>query len=323
MIFRNLGRLGPPVSMIGLGCNSFGSRIDLQAARCVIHKALDEGVTFFDTADRYGKAGGSEAILGQVLSTRRKDVFVATKFGLPMDEQGALKGASQAYISAAAAASLRRLKTDYIDLYQLHFPDPSTPLEETLRALHDLVEDGKVRFIGCSNLPASEVAEAQRITRRLELNAFVSCQDEYNILMRNIENELIPAIQEHGLGLLPYFPLASGLLTGKYKRNDPLPKDSRFSTWRKLADRYLTDANFTIVERLEAFCLERSRSLLELAVSWLASHHIVSSVIAGATRPDQVEQNAKACNWKLSPQDLRDIDSIIRLPSSSKRIEST
>jgi aryl-alcohol dehydrogenase-like predicted oxidoreductase len=305
---RNLGKSGLRVSLVGLGCNNFGGRIDLEASRRVVHKALDLGITLFDTADSYGNLGGSETILGQVLGERRKDIVLATKFGQAMDPAGNLKGASRRYILSAVEASLRRLQTDWIDLYQLHIPDPLTPLEETMRALDDLVHQGKVRYIGCSNLPAWQVVEAQWISRELGIQAFASCQDEYSLLVRNIEKELLPAMQAHGLGLLPYFPLASGMLTGKYKRNAPVPEGSRFAAWKALGERYANEANFDIVERLEKFSQQRGHSLLELAFSWLTAHPAVSSVIAGATRPEQVEQNAKAADWTLTPEDLAEID---------------
>jgi aryl-alcohol dehydrogenase-like predicted oxidoreductase len=308
MRHRNLGKSGLQVSLVGLGCNNFGGRIDLEASRKVIDKALDLGITLFDTADYYGNMGGSETILGQVLGERRKDIILATKFGYAMDSAGKLKGASRRYILTAVEASLRRLQTDWIDLYQLHVPDPLTPLEETLRALDDLIRQGKVRYIGCSNLPAWQVVESQWISRELGIHAFASCQDEYSLLVRTIEKELLPAVQAHALGLLPYFPLASGMLTGKYKRNVGVPEGTRFAAWKALGDRYANDANFDIVERLEKFCQQRGHALLELAFSWLAAHPSVSSVIAGATRPEQVEQNAKAADWTLTPEDLAEID---------------
>ena len=219
-----------------------------------------------------------------------------------------MKGGSRRYIISAVEASLRRLKTDWIDLYQLHTPDPLTPIEETLRTLDDLVRQGKVLYIGCSNLPSWQVVESQWTSRELGIHAFASCQDEYSLLVRGIEKELLPAMQAHGLGLLPYFPLASGMLTGKYKRNTPLPEGSRFAAWKALGDRYANEANFDTVERLEKFAHQRGHSLLELAFSWLAANPSVSSVIAGATRPEQVEQNAKAVDWVLTPEDLTEVD---------------
>ena len=308
MKLRTLGKSGLQVSMVGLGCNNFGGRIDLEASRKVVHKALDLGITLFDTADIYGEKGGSESILGQFLGDRRKTIVLATKFGMPMDEAETLKGGSRRYMFSAIEASLRRLKTDWIDLYQLHQPDPLTPMEETLRALEDLIRQGKVRYIGCSNLPAWQVVEALWTARYLDLNRFVSCQDEYSLVVRDPERDLLPAVEAYGLGFLPYFPLASGLLTGKYKRSEPMPEGARLTKTQRLADRYLTDGNWRIVERLEGFCAERGRTLLELAFSWLAARPAVSSVIAGATRPEQVEQNVKAVGWTLSPDDLAEID---------------
>jgi aryl-alcohol dehydrogenase-like predicted oxidoreductase len=309
---RNLETSGLLVSLVGLGCNNFGGRIDLPASRKVVHKALDLGITLFDTADVYGERGGSETCLGEILGDRRKDIVLATKFAMPMDDAGRLKGASRRYIMSAVEASLKRLKTDWIDLYQLHSPDLSTPIEETLRALDDLVRQGKVRYIGCSNLAAWQVVEAQWTARHRNLEAFISCQDEYSLLVRDIERELIPATTQYGLGLLPYFPLASGLLTGKYQRNAPKPDGARLSYMPNLAERYMTEANWRIVERLGDFAAGRGHSLLDLALTWLAAQPVVSSVIAGATKPEQVEQNVRAVDWDLTPEDLVEIDGITR-----------
>ncbi|HWK47570.1 MAG TPA: aldo/keto reductase [Stellaceae bacterium] len=311
---RTLGKSGMEVSIVGLGCNNFGGRIDLEASRKVVHKALDLGITLFDTADMYGNQGGSEECLGQILGDRRKDIVLATKFGMPMDAAETAKGASRRYIMAAVEASLRRLKTDWIDLYQLHRPDPLTPIEETLQTLNDLIRQGKVRYIGCSNLPAWQVVEAQWTARELGLNAFASCQDEYSLLVRDPDRDLIPAMQAYGLGLLPYFPLASGLLTGKYKRNAPMPDGARLTTTQRLSDRYMVDANWQIVERLEDFAQARGRDLLTLAFSWLAARPTVSSVIAGATKPEQIEQNIQAVDWSLTPEELAEIDRLTAKP---------
>ena len=218
MQIRNLGGSGLRVSAVGLGCNNFGQRIDLEASRKVIHKALDLGITLFDTADIYSNMGGSENVLGAVLGDRRKDIVLATKYSKPMAEDGTKQGASRRYIMNAVEASLKRLKTDYIDLYQQHDYDPLTPIEETLRALDDLVREGKVRYIGNSNFPAWRVAEAEYVARAMNVGRFVSCQDEYRLVVRDVEKDLLPAAQEYRLGLLPFFPLASGLLTGKYKQ---------------------------------------------------------------------------------------------------------
>ena len=313
MQVRNLGNSGLRVSLVGLGCNNFGGRLDLEGSRKVVHKALDLGITLFDTADVYGglgggKTGGSEECLGQILGDRRKDIVLATKFAMPMDAAEKLKGASRRYIMAAVEASLRRLRTDYIDLYQQHRPDPLTPIEETLRALDDLVRQGKVRYIGCSNLAAWQVTEAHWTAKQHNLNGFVSCQDEYSLLVRDIERDLVPAMQAYGLGLLPFFPLASGLLTGKYQRNARMPEGARLTATQRLADRYLTERNWKLTERLADFAAKHGHSLLELAFSWLAARPPVASVIAGATKPEQVEQNVRAADWKLGAEDLAEID---------------
>jgi aryl-alcohol dehydrogenase-like predicted oxidoreductase len=310
MKLRKLGESGPQVSVVGLGCNNFGLRIDLEASRSVIHKALDVGITLLDTADIYGNRGGSETMLGQILGENRKRVVLATKFGGGMDEAGKMKGASRRYIMSAAEASLKRLRTDWIDLYQIHFPDPATPIEETLRAFDDLVRAGKVRYIGCSNFAGWQLVDAQWNARHFDLHAFVSCQNEYSLLVRSVERELLPAMQKFGVGMLPYFPLASGLLTGKYARNQPAPENSRFHSLKGLADRYLTEANWKIVGRLEDFCAKRGHTLLELAFTWLLARPTVASVIAGATRPEQVEQNAKAADGVLTPEELAELDLI-------------
>jgi aryl-alcohol dehydrogenase-like predicted oxidoreductase len=309
---RNLGRSGLRVSVVGLGCNNFGAKLDVEGARPVVHKALDLGITFLDTADIYGNSGGSEECLGQILGDRRKDIVLATKFGMAMDTAETKKGGSRRYVMAAVEASLKRLKTDWIDLYQLHRADPLTPIEETLRALDDLVRQGKVRYVGCSNLASWQVVEAHWTARELGLNAFVSCQDEYSLLVRDIERELVPAIEAYGLGLIPFFPLASGLLTGKYRRDAALPHGARLALVKRLADRYLTEANWRIVERLEDFCATRGHGLLDLALSWLAARPRVASVIAGATSPAQVEENVKAAGWTLTPQDMAEVDRLTK-----------
>jgi aryl-alcohol dehydrogenase-like predicted oxidoreductase len=308
MELRNLGRSGLRVSLVGLGCNNFGQRVDLETARGVVHRALDLGVTLLDTADIYGGRGGSEEALGQILGDRRKDIVLASKFGMAMDDADVLKGASRRYIMRAVEASLRRLRTDWIDLYQVHRFDPLTPIEETMRALDDLIRQGKLRYVGCSNFPAWRVAEAHWTARHLNLNGFVSIQDEYSLLVRDIERDLIPAAHGYGLGLLPYFPLASGLLTGKYRKGEAPAADTRFAKMANLAERYLTEANFALVEKLDAFAKAHGHALLELAFAWLAAREPVASVIAGVTRPEQVEQNVKAVEWKLTPEDLAEID---------------
>jgi aryl-alcohol dehydrogenase-like predicted oxidoreductase len=306
---RNLGKSGLRVSVVGLGCNNFGGRTDFEATKKVVHKALDLGITFFDEADTYGDPrGSSEAYLGEILGDRRKDIVLATKFARPMDAAGRFQGASRRYIMEEVEASLRRLKTDWIDLYQQHQPDPLTPIEETLRALDDLVQQGKVRYIGCSTLPAWQVVEAQWTAKHHGLHHFISCQEEYSLLARRLDREMMPVLQAYGLGLIPFAPLANGLLTGKYKRDAPLPQGARLSYMQRSAARYLTESNWTIIERLKDFAAERGHSLLELAVSWLARRPQVASVIAGATRPEQVEQNVRAAGWPLTEAEMQEID---------------
>jgi aryl-alcohol dehydrogenase-like predicted oxidoreductase len=307
---RTLGRSGLAVSVVGLGCNNFGSRTDLVQSRVVIDRAIERGITFFDTADSYGERGGSERILGEVLGARRQDIVLATKFGNAMDDQGVLKGGSRRYVMRAVEASLARLRTDWIDLYQLHKPDPRTPIEETLRALDDLVRQGKVRYVGCSNLAAWSVADAAWTSRHLGIVPFVSAQDEYSLLARDHERELVPALSAFGLGLLPYYPLASGLLTGKYRRGAALPPGSRLDKSKAWAERFLTERNWDRVEALERFCRGRGRTLVELAFSWLASRAPVASIIAGATRPEQIDANVAAAGWKLTQDELVEVDAI-------------
>jgi aryl-alcohol dehydrogenase-like predicted oxidoreductase len=307
---RRLGHSTLDVSIVGLGGNNFGGRIDFAASRRVVDAAIARGINLIDTADAYGNRGGSEEELGRILGEKRKTIVLASKFGLPMDAAGKLKGASRRYIMQAVEASLKRLRTDWIDLYQLHRPDPQTPIEETLRALDDLVRQGKVRFIGCSNLSAPQLAEAQDIAKRHGLAQFVSCQDEYSLLARDVEAALIPAAKTYDMGLLPYFPLAGGLLTGKYRRGAPLPEGSRFAKNPRRADEFMSERNWRIVAALEAFVSARGRTLLELAFSWLLRDPVVTSVIAGATSPEQVEHNIGAAGWTLSPEELAEIDRI-------------
>jgi aryl-alcohol dehydrogenase-like predicted oxidoreductase len=304
---RQFGTTDLCVSSLGLGCNNFGVRLDPAAARSIVHAALDVGITVFDTADIYGLRGGSESILGEALGARRKDVVLVSKFGLPMDEEGQLKGGSARYIATAIEASLKRLKTDWIDLYYLHRPDPTTPIEETLRALDMLISQGKVRYIGCSNMSASQIVEAQRISQANGLHRFIACQDQYNLLSRRIEAEIIPAMEAHRLALIPYFPLASGMLTGKYAFGAPIPAGTRMS-YKRYSDRFLNDENFQIVERLRDFCAMRSRSLVELAFGWLLTKSFVGCVIAGASSPEQVHQNAAAIDWQLSAAEMTEVN---------------
>jgi aryl-alcohol dehydrogenase-like predicted oxidoreductase len=308
--YRNLGRSGFEVSVIGLGTNNFGMRMDQDATQVVVDKAIDEGITLFDTADVYGGQGKSEEFLGKALGSRRQDVLVATKFASPMGEGPMKAGGSRHWIMNAVEDSLRRLGTDYIDLYQVHRPDPTTPLEETIRALDDLVTSGKVRYLGNSNFAGWQIAESHHLAKNNGWAPFISAQPQYSLLERNVEREVVPACNEYGLGVLPYFPLASGLLTGKYKRGEDAPEGTRLNS--PMGERTLTDRNFDKVEKLEEFAQGRGHTILELAFSWLVSQSHVGSVIAGATKPEQVEANAAAGSWKLDEEELAEVDQITR-----------
>ncbi|HKP79319.1 MAG TPA: aldo/keto reductase [Phenylobacterium sp.] len=313
MELRYVGDSGLRVSKVGLGCNNFADRSDFDASRRVIDAAIDHGITFFDTADVYGRRGGSEDYLGQILGAeRRQRVVLGTKFSIPMDDEGRLSGGSRAYVMQAVEASLRRLRTDWIDLYQLHMPDPRTPIEETLRAMEDLIRQGKVRYIGCSNLSAWQLVEAHWTAKSLGLSRFISASNEYSLVKRGVENDILPVARKYGVGFLPYFPLASGLLSGKYRRDTAPPQGSRFETTPRLAKPY-ADA-YETVERLATFAEARGRSLLELAFSWLLSTPTVPSVIAGATSAEQVEQNVRAADWVLSADELAEIDRLTAQP---------
>jgi aryl-alcohol dehydrogenase-like predicted oxidoreductase len=312
--YRNLGNSGLQVSVAGLGCNNFGRRLDAAQTRAVVDKAVELGVTLFDTADVYGPGGLSEEYLGAALKPHRRNVVVATKFMGPMGEGPLWAGASRRYIFEAVDASLRRLGTDYIDLYQVHFPDVKTPIEETLRALDDLIRAGKVRYAGCSNFAGWQVVEAQLIARAGGLSPFISAQNQYNLLDRRIERELVPACNKYGLSILPYFPLASGFLTGKYRPGEPPPEGTRLAAAGPMAERVMTEPNFHTLQQLEAFAAEREHTMVDLAVGWLASQPHVASVIAGATKPEQVEQNVAAATWRLSPDELPRVAAITRRP---------
>ena len=314
---RRLGNSGLAVSTVGLGTNNFGMKLDLAESRAVVHAALDHGITLFDTADSYGE---SESRLGQILQGNRDDVLIATKFGSDVRNRGQDNGAdwgargSRRYIRRAVENSLRRLRTDWIDLYQLHRPDPATPLAETLSALNDLVHEGKVRYIGHSNFSGWQVADAEWIAQTRGLERFISAQNEYSLLRRGIEGDLVPALEHYGIGLLPFFPLANGLLTGKYRRGEAAPRGSRLQVWQR--ESVLTDATFDILDKLEAFAAQRSITLLDVAIGGLAAQPAVGSVIAGATSPDQVAANVKAGQWQPTAADLAEIDSITAAEST-------
>lgn len=316
MEHRFFGRSGLEVSAVGLGCNNFGTRCDEKQTKAVVDAALDAGIDFFDTADIYGD-GASETLLGRALGKRRKEVVIATKFGgRSLADPIKPGGGSMRWIRRAVEASLERLGTDYIDLYQLHFPDDATPQKETLRALDDLISSGKVRYIGCSNFAGWQIADAIWISRRRGFAPYVSAQNRYNLLDRRVEREVLPASRHFGLGFLPYFPLASGFLTGKYERGTEPPAGTRMAQMSRIAEATLTEANFDRLEALVAFASERGHSVLELAMGWLASREAVTSVIAGATRPDQVKANVAAIEWKLSDEDLAEVDRLTRRRSA-------
>ena len=296
---RRLGTEGPQVSVIGLGCNNFGMRVDLEGTRAVVDAALDAGVTLFDTADIYGGHGGSESFLGEVLEGRRERVVLATKFGGDMGDGANARG-SRDYIRTAIDASLRRLRTDYVDLYQYHFPDSATPFEETFGALDELVREGKVRYVGHSNFEAAQVEEVDALARERSWARPVSAQNEYSLLRREVEQELLPVCERLGIGVLPYFPLASGLLTGKYGRGDPRPEGTRLSG----RDEVFTDEKFDRIEALERYASERGLTLLQVAIGGLLGQPALVSVIAGATKPEQVRANVEAGQWEPSSDDL-------------------
>jgi len=317
MRYRPLGDSGLMVSVTGLGCNNFGRRLDLGATRAVVNAALDSGITLLDTSDTYGGGGGSEELLGEVLAGRRDQVVLATKFGHQDFDMGygpaaGAKG-GRGYIRRAVERSLRRLRTDYLDLYQIHTPDPVTPVAETLAALGELVAEGKVRYLGHSNFTGWQIADAAHVARAAGLVPFVSAQNHWSLLERGAEAEVVPAARHFGLGVLPYFPLANGLLTGKVRKGQAPPPGSR------LAGRpgYLTESKLDRVEALIAWAAGRGRTVLEVAVGALAAQPGCASVIAGATSPEQVKANAAAADWTPSPADLAELDQIVPPPATA------
>jgi len=292
--------------VIGLGCNNFGRRVDLDGTRAVVDAALAEGVTFFDTADIYGGRGASEELLGQVLQGRRDQVVLATKFGMDMGDGRGPRG-SRDYILQAVEASLRRLRTDVIDVYWYHQPDGETPIAETLETLDELVRAGTVRTIGASNFSAEQIEEADQIARERGLARFVAVQNEYSLLVRDAEQEVLPACERLGIGFVPYFPLASGLLTGKYRRGQAPPPGTRLAGRERVA----SDEQFDLLDAIERYAQERRVSVLEVAIGALLARPAVSSVIAGATKPDQVSANARAAGWTPNEDDLAALDSLL------------
>ena len=302
---RRLGSEGPDVSVVGLGCNNFGNRVDLEGTRAVVDAALEAGVTFFDTADVYGGNGGSEQFLGEVLEGRRDRVLLATKFGGDMGDGTEARG-SREYIRKAIAGSLQRLRTDYVDLYQYHTPDGVTPFEETFGALDELVHEGKVRYVGHSNLQPAQIEEIDGLARANGWARPVSAQNRYSLLHREPEEELLPVCERLGLGFLPYFPLSSGLLTGKYRRGEERPQGTRLSG----RDDVFTEETFDRLEALESYAAEQGVTMLHVAIGGLLAHPAVASVIAGATKPEQVRANVAAADWEPSPSEVAAVDSL-------------
>jgi aryl-alcohol dehydrogenase-like predicted oxidoreductase len=311
---RRIGNLD--VSLVGLGCNNFGMRIDEAQTKTVVDAALDEGINLFDTADVYGGRGRSEEFLGKALGSRRDEALIATKFGSPMSDDGQSQGGSKRWVVQAVEDSLRRLGTDRIDLYQLHSPDADTPQDETLEALDAAVRAGKVREIGCSNFGSTLIDEARTISAEKGLAPYASVQNNYSLLERGVEKKVLPACERHGMGVLPYFPLASGLLTGKYTSPDDLPEGTRLAMMAQAApDRakqVLSEENFARVGKLRAYAEEHGHTLLDLAMSWLASRPVISSVISGATKPEQVRANVQAASWRLTPEEMAQVDEIAK-----------
>ena len=310
MQYRQLGSTGLRVSTVGLGTNNFGFRMDEESSLRVAKFAVDQGINFFDTANSYGR-GLSEERIGKALKGIRQDVIIATKVGNPMGDGTNDRGASRYHIMQQVEDSLRLLQTDYIDLYQIHRPDPNTPIEETLRALDDLVHQGKVRYIGGSNYNGWQTAEAVLKARALGLNEFVTMQPEYNMLNRSIEAELLPFCDKYNIGILPYFPLASGFLTGKYLQGQEAPEGTRLAGNERAKENTLTDKNFSILSKLSKFAEDRAHPMVELAIAWLLAKPAVSSVIAGATKEEQVTANVKASDWDLTESEMDELEALL------------
>jgi aryl-alcohol dehydrogenase-like predicted oxidoreductase len=313
MSYRRLGTSGLVVSVIGIGCNNFGRKLDADGTTAVVHAAIDAGITLFDTADIYGDPhGASEELLGAALKGRRDEIVLATKFGMDMEGlNGADRGArgARSYIIRAVETSLRRLDTDYIDLYQMHQPDESTPIDETLAALDDLVRAGKVRYLGNSNFAGWQIADADWTARAGGLTPFISAQNQYSLLHREVEAEVVPACEHFGLGLLPFFPLDSGLLSGKYSRDEKPAEGTRLAQPRY--QRWIDGADWDLIEALTDFGAQRGHSLLEVAIAGLAARPAVTSVIAGATSPEQVRANVAAAEWQLTQEDVATLDAVL------------
>jgi aryl-alcohol dehydrogenase-like predicted oxidoreductase len=310
MEYRKLGRTGVKVSAIGVGCNQFGNKVDLAGTRAIVSRALDAGINFFDTADVYGNRGGSEAHLGEALTGQWDQVVLATKGRGQMGDGPNAAGASRYHLTNAIEASLRRLKTDHIDLYQIHSWDEDTPVEEMMRALEEAVRAGKVRYLGASNFTAWQLCRSNDLAEMMGWESFVTIQPHYHMLEREIERELIPYCRFAEIGILPYFPLAGGFLTGKYKRGQPAPAGSRGEK-SPYVQKYMTEANFDILDRLTAFATTRGHTLHELAFAWLLGQPQMTSVIAGATSPEQITANAQAGEWRLTAEELAEVRKVL------------
>jgi aryl-alcohol dehydrogenase-like predicted oxidoreductase len=304
---RSLGDHGPEVSVVGLGCNNFGRRVDLDGTRAVVDAALDEGITFLDTANTYGDPrGASEELLGEVLQGRRDRIVLATKFGMDMGDGRGPRG-SRDYIRQAIEASLRRLRTDVIDYYWYHQPDGVTPIAETLETLHELVQAGTVRYIGASNFSAEQIEEADAVARERGLTPFTAIQNEYSLLVRDAERDVLPTCERLGIGFVPFFPLGSGLLTGKYRRGEPAPQGTRLAAREQVG----SDEQFDVVEAVGRFAADRGVSMIDVAIGALLARPAVSTVIAGATKPEQARTNAAAARWTPSESDLAELEEVL------------
>ena len=312
MEYRNLGRTGLQVSAVGLGCNNIGRQVDQEGANAIINKCVEMGITLFDGADVYGaQPGRGEEVLGAALKPHRRNVVLATKGSGRMGEGPYWSGASRRYLMDALDASLKRLGTDYVDLYQVHFPDPSTPIDETLRALQDMVASGRVRYVGCSNYSVAQLSEAAVVAQREGLPMFASAQNRYNLLERDMRRDFVPLCERLGIGVLPFYPLASGLLTGKYRAGEPPPPGTRLTSGIHFYAGVLDNADYVTIGKLTDFAAERGHSILELAIGWLASQPAIGSVITGATKVEQIEANAKAGDWRLTPDEMQQIDELV------------
>ena len=310
MKYRHLGNSGLEVSVIGLGTNNFGGRMEFKEAQEVIFSALDQGINLIDTANIYSH-GRSEEIIGRALTDRRQESLIATKFGMVLEDGPHGHGGSRKHIMDSLEGSLRRLQTDHVDLYQMHQQDPDTPIEETLRALDDAVSSGKVRYIGLSNFDAWRIADAQWTAIHHGFTPFISSQPEYSMLERGVEHAILPVSEKYGLGTLPYFPLAHGFLTGKYRRNKPVPAGTRLALTPDAQSKRLSASNFDVLDQLEVFVEKRGHSMVELAFVWLLARESVGSVIAGASTPDQICQNAAAAEWEWTQEDIDELTVIL------------